>query len=526
MSKSIRATVTDLTRAERRRKQRELKEQQQKQGAHYPPTMTLPNRKSSLKTVEEEKAAIQVTTEEKLKVYGQLLPGLLKKLGRIPDPRNPRKIKHRMTVVMLYGVLMFVFQMTSRRETNRDMTTPQLLEHLRIFFPELTDMPHQDTLCRLLATVDVDRIESDYIDLLKRLIRKKKFQNLLHNKRYLVAVDGTQKYKMEECWDSRYLRRKIRSKEGEEVQYQYYAYVLEAVLIFSNGMVLPLMSVFLENTAELEAIENDQDWKQDCELKAFYRLAGRLKQEFPKLPLTLLMDGLYANGPVMEICRKNKWQFMIVLKNESLSTVWKEVEGLLRLDMKREHVHERKWQGRQQEFRWVNGMEYDYGSGKRNVLTIHVVTCKENWEEIDRKTNVKVAKTAAHAWISSDPIDQKNVHARCNLAARKRWLHENNILKEKHQGYQYEHIFSHDWNAMRGYHYLMHIARLLNELALHSMALAEHVKEVGVGSFIKKFREAMTCRELDKEQLYRLAESRGQLRLVQEEDWKISRTAA
>jgi hypothetical protein len=43
----------------------------------------------------------------------------------------------------------------------------------------------------------------------------------------------------------------------------------------------------------------------------------RLKQEFPKLPLTLLMDGLYANGPVMEVCRKNKWEFMIVLKDKS-----------------------------------------------------------------------------------------------------------------------------------------------------------------------------------------------------------------
>jgi hypothetical protein len=51
-----------------------------------------------------------------------------------------------------------------------------------------------------------------------------------------------------------YLRRKIRGKDGE---YQYYAYVLEAVLLFLGGMVLPLVSVFLENSAELETIEND-----------------------------------------------------------------------------------------------------------------------------------------------------------------------------------------------------------------------------------------------------------------------------
>ncbi|MFO7952891.1 MAG: hypothetical protein R6U91_08855, partial [Bacillota bacterium] len=64
--------------------------------------------------------------------------------------------------------------------------------------------------------------------------------------------------------------------------------------ILSNGMVLPLLSEFLENSPELEAIENAEQWKQDCELKGFYRLAERLKKEFPKLNLTLLLDGLYA----------------------------------------------------------------------------------------------------------------------------------------------------------------------------------------------------------------------------------------
>ncbi|WP_176237211.1 hypothetical protein [Candidatus Hakubella thermalkaliphila] len=48
----------NLNRYERRRKQRELKEQQKKQGKQYPPTVTLPNRKRNLKTVDEEKEAV------------------------------------------------------------------------------------------------------------------------------------------------------------------------------------------------------------------------------------------------------------------------------------------------------------------------------------------------------------------------------------------------------------------------------------------------------------------------------------
>ena len=263
----------NITRPERRRIQRELREQQQRQGKQYPPVFTLPNRKRAQRTTAEEQEMTQAAAEQQLKVINQLLPGLLKKFSRIPDPRNPYKIKHRMTVMMLYGILMFVFNLSSRRQANGELTGPQLLENLRSLFPDLVDMPHQDTLCRLLQEMDINQIESCYLDLVRDLIRKKKFRQLLRKKRYLVAIDGTQKYVMKECWDERYLHRRIQGKDGD---YEYYAYVLEAVLVFSNGMVLPLLSEFLENSVEPETVEDYEKWKQDCELKAFHRLAKRL----------------------------------------------------------------------------------------------------------------------------------------------------------------------------------------------------------------------------------------------------------
>ena len=44
-------------------------------------------------------------------------------------------------------------------------------------------------------------------------------------------------------------------------------YVLESVVIFNNGMTLPLMSEFLNNE-EYKDVSAD---KQECERKAFYR---------------------------------------------------------------------------------------------------------------------------------------------------------------------------------------------------------------------------------------------------------------
>ena len=106
------------------------------------------------------------------------------------------------------------------------------------------------------------------------------------------------------------------------------------------------------------------------------------------------------------------------------------------------------------------------------------------------------------------------------------YCQSNISLKEKRQGYHYEHIFSHDFDAMRGYHYLMHIARMLNEMAFHSVSLTEHVKTVGFRDFIKDFKEAMINTGLDKEMLIGISKSPGRLRLVTEEDWKTRKTAA
>jgi len=53
---------------------------------------------------------------------------------------------------------------------------------------------------------------------------------------------------------------------------------------FQNGMTIPLMSEFL-NYAEGDT----ETQKQDCELKAFKRLATRLKSEFKRLPIILLL---------------------------------------------------------------------------------------------------------------------------------------------------------------------------------------------------------------------------------------------
>ncbi len=416
---------------------------------------------------------------------------------------------------MLYGLLMFVLQLSSRREANREMTQPQFKANLRMLFPELNDLPHADSLFRVLSAIDTDQIEQALVELIRRLIKRKKFTRYLINNCYPIAIDGTQKMPFNTLWCEQLLQRRIRKgktsadvdgdTEIEDQKYQYYVYVLEANLSFQNGMVVPLLSEFLEYEQGDMEIN-----KQDCEQCAFKRLAERLKAYFPRLPIILLLDGLYANGPIMEQCHKHHWQFMIVLKDDSLPTVWEEFYSLLKLLPK--NNYQMNWWVRRQAFKWVNDIECYLGSNDRNKMIIPVVTGDVAGEFLDERGEI-VTRYARHAWISSRPLNRNNLHERCNLGAWYRWGIEACILVEKHQGYQYEHCFALNWQAMKDYHYLMRLAHVFNTLVRFSCALAKSFRKLGVRGFITFVYNTLTGPWLVPEEIEAKLSQPFQLRL-------------
>ena len=504
MIKSARRTLTS---ARKRKLYEQLRERQAAQGLNPFKRPTLSNSKSDYKNVEEEVQDRQTVVEEQLKAFRVMLPTLLKRFSKIEDPRDPKTTKHKLTVVLLYGLLCFVFQMSSRREANRKMSKPQFLENLHILIPELKSLPHADTLNRLLVGVeeDVEQILDAYVELIKKFMRKKTFRRYLVERCYAIAIDGTLKFKRDYPWAEECLSRRV--SDAEEENHYYYVYVLEADFVFANGLVIPCLSEFLAYPDYAALLES----KQDCELKAFYRLAARLKKYFPRLPIMVLLDGLYANGPVFELCRRYNWQFMIVLQDNSLPQVWEEAAGLKKLQP--ENTLERIWGDRRQRFWWVNEIYYYYGQNQRKKQVLHLVVCEESWEEVDLASQRIVEKKSKHAWVSSSPLSTQNIHRRCNLLARHRWSIENNILVEKHHGYSYEHCFSYDWNAMKGFHYLMRIAHMMNAVAHKTVYLAQKVLRMGTRGLIDFFFETLSNPWLDASRIQKLLSAKYQLRL-------------
>ena len=129
-----------------------------------------------------------------------MLPIWLKQLSTLSDPRQAKKIKHKLAVVLLFGLLCFIFQMSSRQQANAQMSKPCFRETLQSLFPELEFMPHADTLNRVLENLDADALPSAHLALIKRFIRGKKFQSYLIQNCHPISIDGTQKLVRDGQW--------------------------------------------------------------------------------------------------------------------------------------------------------------------------------------------------------------------------------------------------------------------------------------------------------------------------------------
>ena len=203
------------------------------------------NRKCTYATVEKESAARADVVSAQIDAWRNLLPTLIGKFSRIPDPRRAASVKHQLIVLMLFGLFAFVLRLSSRREMNRELTGAVIHEHLKQLFPEITSIPHIDTLARLLKNINPERIEEVHIALIRSLIKKKKFKKLLINGALPISVDGTQRlYRNGLLQDERWCERIVGNPE--EQHKQQYIYTIEANITLKNGLTIPLITEYLQ----------------------------------------------------------------------------------------------------------------------------------------------------------------------------------------------------------------------------------------------------------------------------------------
>ena len=87
--------------------------------------------------------------------------------------------------------------------------------------------------------------------------------------------------------------------------------------------------IFSIGTEFVENIDGN-DSKQDCETKAFKRLAAKIKKEYPRLKILISGDVLYASKPVIDICKENGWKYIIRLKEGAIPKFYQEFETVVK----------------------------------------------------------------------------------------------------------------------------------------------------------------------------------------------------
>jgi hypothetical protein len=384
--------------------------------------------------------------------------------GGVRDARNPDWITYRLEGLLCAGVLMFLFRLGSRRQINHQLRDNGASQAKFGVWFDVDNIPHGDTLNYCFKKLDADEVQEVICQIVERLIRKKVLYRWRLFDNFLIAVDGTGMLTFRERHCGSCLTKKLRN--GETL---YYHPILEAKLITANGFAFSIMTEFIENT-------DPQASKQDCELKAFYRLAERLKKRFPRLPICLLLDGLFAGGPTFQLCEDYNWRYMIVLQDDDLPNVHRTYEAVL---PQVPENHKRLRLGQQheivQDYRWVTHIEY-VDSEKRSHR-LQLLSCEET-----KPNKLGGSSTSRHKWLTNFIPTKTNVDTLANHGGRLRWKIENEGFNvQKNHGFNLEHPYSQDGNARKIFYFLLQIAYMIF-LLMEKGSLFRNAFPDGVGS--------------------------------------------
>lgn len=371
--------------------------------------------------------------------------------------KDPRKFWTYETEVMLMTVIMkniccidSMQQMTD--EFIKDACVKNLCTALGV--PEHEFLPHYVTVNEFLSKMDTAELEKLRGQMIHALLRRRKFEDArLLGKYWMVIFDATGLFHFKERHCPNCLKKTL-NKGTENEQHVYYHHVLEAKIVLGEGFVVSIGSEFIEN-------EDENVSKNDCETKAFKRLADKLKKEYPRLKVCVLADSLYASEPVFEKCVKdNGWHFLIRYKDGSIPSVAEEYHSIrgfggsdsLDGTIAETYPHKGKV-NKKQHMEWVS--EIDYRGYSLTLLALEIEETKEKSGE---------TKTLTFQWLTDLTVTLKNCGEFAN-AGRGRWHIENQGFNiQKNIRYDIQHADSLNYNAMKCHYLLTQIADILLQL--------------------------------------------------------------
>ena len=224
-------------------------------------------------------------------------------LKGLTDIRDQDLIIYERQTLVWSGLLALLSKRGARMAISHEMRAGTFCDNLRELSGQakLEGAPHGDTVEYLAMRLKATELEGLPGKMVRTLLRGRVLENYrLFGKYHSIAIDAvyTHTFDYEHC-------DQCLSREDKLTGRKVWLHVkLQASLISPTGLCLPMASEWIENEPKYI--------KQDCELRAFYRLVKRLREMFPQLPICVLLDGLYAKQTVFDALKRERMEWIVV----------------------------------------------------------------------------------------------------------------------------------------------------------------------------------------------------------------------
>ena len=369
-------------------------------------------------------------------------------MREIDDVRQ-KASTYELAAILTACLAIFLFKSGSRNQYNKNRGDDQFKKNFKRLFG--FDMPHGDSVQNVIALLKTEQIEVLKHKMVQKLLQRKTFHpSRYRGKWFCIAVDASGVGSYDHERDEQCLHRT--SKNGKVT---WFHTVLQARLVTPQGFSVSIATVWIENP---EGGEYD---KQDCERKAFTRMADKLKELFPRLPILILADGLYPYEGFFATCKANQWAYCVTFKDGNLPSVWHGANALAPSqpsNIRREQCLLPGGKTIEQEFQWVTGIDY-------HDHALNYLECVETVSPANSDMPGAKPKITRFAHITNLPVNDRNIVSTSQVG-RLRWKIENEGFNTlKNGGYGMKHQYARkSYTALKNYFEFMQMAHLIHQL--------------------------------------------------------------
>ena len=417
-----------LGRRQRRKKEKQLQKKYNNKNIRIKSHKTFKKGESLKREQRRQLIKDKNLLKEVIKITRKYFPNLTTLFSQVTDKRHKSYITYNIRTIITTRLLALICGITTMNEVSRTFNTEEAIKNLSsICNQHLKETPDWQTIQDVFEELDINEIEDIRKYMINILIRSKMFDKYRYNGMIQLLIDATGLNSLDYNLNNNCITR-THTKTGK---IKYYKYVLEAKIVFGN-IILSIDSEWIENTE----INNEND-KQDCETKAFKRIAERIKKNYPKLVFIITGDALYANTPIINICKDNKWKFIFNLKKDRLKNVYET---------------------------FIDNVNYHNETNKQNYYLSRNIEYKENIFHAFKYSEIIDNEVTNFHYISNLNVTNNNIDKIVDMG-RRRWKIENEGFNEQKNGtYNISHLCSRNDNALKIHYIFIQLAHIIRQL--------------------------------------------------------------